>query len=79
MNDLKFVKNTCSGKRVHEAIKKTMQLKNQDKVSEIKNWDEENPSKYNSLFIHKKTGLKWVIYLPDHAYQGEVKIIKEKA
>tara|TARA_B100001093_G_scaffold495511_1_gene540083 strand:- start:479 stop:721 length:243 start_codon:yes stop_codon:yes gene_type:complete len=73
--DLRFIRNTKSRQQVQDVIKKSIELKNQGLVQEIKNWDKNNLDKYNSLYTHNQTGKKWVIYLPDHAYSGEVKVL----
>jgi hypothetical protein len=44
------------------------------RVEEIADWEPRSPH-YNSCFRESSTGRQWVIYLSDHAYGGEVRLL----
>ncbi len=43
-------------------------------LAETKNWDAVS-TWHNSHFLDPKTGSSWVIYLPDQAWSGEVRML----
>ena len=45
-------------------------------VQEHKNFDTASPW-HNSKFTHATSPLEWVVYLPDQAWSGEVRLISE--
>ena len=43
-------------------------------IDQIANWDKHSPWQ-NSLFVHHSTGKRWIVYLPDQAWAGEVRVM----
>lgn len=43
-------------------------------VEEVAGWDCAS-SWHNSLFREQASGRQWVVYLPDHAWPGEVRLL----
>lgn len=77
-DDLRFVRAVATHRQVEDVHRRSIQLKNQGKVDEILQWDKVRSATYNILFTHKATGLRWVVYLPDQAYPGEVRVLKDE-
>ena len=68
------ITNTKDRSKVQAIWKWSMQLVNQGKAEEIKNWEKKCPW-HNSKFREIATKKQWVVYLPDQAWSGEVKLI----
>jgi hypothetical protein len=70
------VQDTKDRRKV-EAIKKhSLALVREGKAEEVLNWDKES-TWHNSKFKNLESGQEWVVYLADHAWPGEVKIIEQ--
>jgi hypothetical protein len=72
------IQNTKDRKKVELIRKLSIQLVNEGKATEIKNWESPSPW-HNSKFTETSTGKAWVIYLPDQAWDGEVKVFEAKS
>ncbi|MFT6910513.1 MAG: hypothetical protein ACJAS1_007242 [Oleiphilaceae bacterium] len=65
---------TRNRQKVEAIYKWSMQLTQEGVIEETKTWESKSPW-HNSKFFHKETGQQWVLYLADHAWPGEVKLI----
>lgn len=68
------VENTRDRKKVEAIRKWSIQLVLEGKLSEVKNWDDSS-TWHNSKFVDSSENVEWIIYLPDQAWSGEVKIL----
>lgn len=66
--------NTKDREKVETIRKFSVQLVNQGKVSEVLNWDTKSMW-HNSKFTNLSNQSEWIVYLADHAWSGEVKVI----
>jgi hypothetical protein len=70
------VQDTKDRKKVEAIRKWSLALVQEGKAEEVMNWDNES-TWHNSKFKHLGTGQEWIVYLSDHAWPGEVKLIKQ--
>jgi len=68
------IENTRDRAKVESLRKHSLSLVNQGLAEEHQNWDIKSPW-HNSKYVEKATGNQWVIYLPDQAWPGEVKVL----
>jgi hypothetical protein len=68
------IQNTKDRRKVESIKEWSLALAQEGKAGETLNWDK-NSTWHNSKFKNIESGQEWVIYLPDHAWPGEVKII----
>ncbi len=68
------IESTRDRAKVESLRKHSISLVIQGLVEEHRNWDAKSPW-HNSKYVEKATGKQWVIYLPDHAWSGEVKVL----
>jgi len=69
-----IIKETKERKIVIQAYEWSIEAVNNGTVEEIKNWDQKSPF-HNSKFRDLNTGKEWIIYLPDQAWPGEIKLV----
>lgn len=72
----KQVRNTRDRRTVDDIHRLSIVGVNAGEVSEELGWDS-NSCWYNSKFTHQASGMQWVVYLADHAWSGEVKVLTE--
>lgn len=67
--------DTKNRRKVEEIRKWSLALVQEGKAEEFLNWDKDS-TWHNSRFKDLASGQEWVIYLADHAWPGEVRVIK---
>jgi hypothetical protein len=67
--------NTKDRRKVESIIEWSLELVKSGKAEETLNWDKSS-TWYNSKFKELESGNEWVVYISDHAWPGEVKIIE---
>jgi hypothetical protein len=72
--DLDQVKSSQDRDTVSKIYKWSVSQATAEGIDQIANWDKHSPW-HNSLFVHHSTGKRWVVYLPDQAWAGEVRVI----
>ena len=65
---------TKDPRKVQRILQASAALVQDGKAEEELNWDPNSPW-HNSKYTDLETGFQWVVYLPDHAFPGEVKVI----
>ncbi len=66
---------STTNRRIVEKIRKYSEsMVREGLVTEVKNYDEMS-TWHNSKYECLSTNREWVVYLPDHAFGGEVKLI----
>jgi hypothetical protein len=66
--------NTKDRHKVEQLRKFSMKLVSTGAAIETRNWDSKS-TWHNSKFTNTETSQEWVIYLPDHSWSGEVKVL----
>jgi hypothetical protein len=70
------IQNTRDRAEVERVRHASVELANIGAVQWTDNWDE-NSTSHNTLFTHSASGAEWVVYLGDHAWSGEVRVLGE--
>jgi hypothetical protein len=44
---------------------------------EVREYPDADPTsvRHNSRYVHVASGIEWIVYLPDHAYPGDVVVL----
>ena len=72
----RIVRNTAVREKVEEVFRESVSGVNNGVIRQTENWDASSPW-CNSHFVCLVCGRAWVVYLPDQAWPGEVKVLCE--
>jgi hypothetical protein len=70
------IRSTRDRAEVERVRMVSLDLLNAAALERVKDWDSIS-TWHNEKFRHEPTGAEWVIYLPDQAWPGEVKVLNE--
>ena len=68
------IRDTCDPREVEAVRRWSIAEKIAGRVEETPDWEPRSPF-HNSCFRELATGRQWVVYLADHAYRGEVRLL----
>jgi hypothetical protein len=68
------IRNTSKRQDVTDVYRWSLAQADRGLVEQVPNWDAAS-TWHNSLFRELATGRQWVVYLPDQAWPGEVRLI----
>ena len=68
------IRSTRDRAEVERAREKSLELVNAGSAEKKDNWEPNSPW-HNTKFTDRASGAEWVVYMSDHAWPGEVKVL----